>query len=194
MEWIISLAAVFVSFATMVISYLTNRENLKNARENMLSERAIEFKVGVWNETIALCNQLVLVTNTNHLEKSVNIAISGLETDGNAEEVLNHINESCEEIYSLTFTLSVKTQTLNENCEEFSKKITSYRDEAIALYETIEQFYKRNLSYAEMVSAMKDFQKRADAFSKELQDYVFMLKDKIFVSDKGEKDHGNYRL
>lgn len=191
-EWIISLVAVIVSLVTIIISYLTNKENLKNASENMLSEHGIDFKVSVWNDIIDLCDKLVLVTNSEHLERFVNITVAGKSNDTKDEDILNSLNENCEQIHSMMFRLCAKIKVLDGENTELRNKIRGYAQDVISLYKQMQAFYlKKNATkdeYNDIVRGVNEFEIRGITFSHTMQDYISELQEKLFDTDKRRKN------
>ncbi len=192
LEWIISLVAVLVSLVTIIISYLTNKENLKNASDNILSERGIDFKISVWNDIIDLCDKLVLATNSDHLEQFVNITVAGKTNDTKDEDILNSLNENCEQIHSMTFRLCAKIKVLDMQNTELRNKIRAYAHDVIALYKQMQDFYlKKNATkeeYNDIVRGVNEFGIRGVTFSHTMQDYISELQGKLFDTNKRRKN------
>lgn len=187
-EWIISLAAVVTSLVTVVVSYLMNKETMKNASENMLTERGIDFRVSIWNDIVELSDKLVLETNADHLEQFVNIVVAGKSNDTKDEEILNRLNANCEQVRSLVFLLCSKIKAVDGASDELISRIRNYAQDIISLYKQMQTFYlNKNATKDEfkiIVENVNAFEQRSLTFSHTMQDYVSTLQTKLFSTDK----------
>ena len=93
MEWIISLAAVAVSLVTIIVSYLTNRENLRSSSENIVNEHELAFRIEVWKEVIDLADALSQETGRATYERLLDISVGVKNSEGDEERLNNALNE-----------------------------------------------------------------------------------------------------
>ena len=190
MDWIISLVAVLVSLATIIISYFTNRENLKNASQNMISEHVMEFRIAVWNDIISLSDKLVLETAKEHLEKSVNLAMESKKTERGDGEVLGVLQEECEQVRSTAFHLRTKITTIDENGGELTQKIGDYCNDVLKIYEELQSFYiaekPRSSQFDSIVERIEEFEERNLNFSNIMQKYIVDIQSKLFSNERGK--------
>ena len=183
-EWIISLAAVLVSMVTIIISYLTNKENLKHASSNMVSERKLDFRVSVWKEIIDISDKLLLATNYDHFERLINTAVVGKNNDTSDEVVLNVINDDCENIRSLVFNLCSRIKVLDMPNKALRDRIRKYGNDVIDIYKKLQEFYlDRNATrsaFDGIVRTAQTFADRSKTFSRTMQDYISELQNRLF--------------
>lgn len=189
MDWVISLVAVLVSLVTVVISYLMNRENLKHASKNMMTEHMMDFKVSVWNDVISLCDKLVQLTSIEHLERSVNLVVAEKmndEREGNEERILATLQEESEQIRSCVFHLGTKASTLDDDATELLDGLRKYGSDVVSIYENLQKFcisdHPSQEQYDLIVEAVNGFETRNLNFSHGMQKYIMELHTEMFAS------------
>lgn len=192
MDWVISLVAVLVSLVTVVISYLTNRENLKNASQNMLTEHAMKFRVSVWGDIILLCDKLVQLTGLEHFERAANL-VATVKSDPSAPvaDTLEKLQAECEQIRSTVFQLCAKASTLDDDPKELLDNLHRYGKDAVGIYERLENFCvaarPTRAEYDAIVAEINKFGERNLNFSHGMQEYIVSLESDIFGSGKENK-------
>ncbi len=195
MEWVISLVAVIVSLVTIVISYLTNRENLKHASKGMVSAHRIEFNIEVWKDIIDLSEKLLNVTNRDRYEQFVNIAVAGKTNDVKDEVVLNDINNNCETIGSLVFNLCAKIKVLDRPNKELRDRIRNYAKDIVSAYKDLQKFYldkyATRADYEKIAARAEEFSVRGDNFSHHMQNYISELQNILFETENKIKNNLN---
>lgn len=188
LEWIISLVAVAVSMVTIIISYLTNKENLKHASFTMTAERRLDFNVSVWNDIIDLSEKLLLATNQDHFERLMNIIVAGKSNDTKDEDILNEINGDCEAIRSIVFNLCAKIKVIDRENKVLRDKIRVYSGDVIDIFKRFQEFYLNKRAskseYDKIVAEAVAFGKRSEKFSHGMQDYISELQNRLFEINK----------
>lgn len=183
-NWIVSLAATLVSLVTVIVSYFTNKENLKSTSRNLTSARDIDFKIKVWHEIIDQCEELVTVTNAEHLEQCANITIAGKTNEVSDEEILSKLNSNCEHIHSLMFKLCLNIRALDNDSDTLLEEIRTYARNVIELYRNMQEFYLDSNAtreqYKQIVAGVNEYTTKGVEFSHNMQDYISLLQDKLF--------------
>ncbi|MBR6788181.1 MAG: hypothetical protein IKM44_00015 [Clostridia bacterium] len=195
MDWIISLIAVLVSMVTVIISYLSNRETLKNASSNMIVDHKIQFRMSVWQDIISLSDKLLIITNRDHFERLFNNMLVAKKNVSQSQEVLlNEINENCEMIRSSVFNLCAKIKIIDMPNKPLRDRIRKYADDIIAVYKEIQIFYLNEKAtkekYDEMVLSISSFGERSEVFSHTMQNYIAELQNKLFEINNEKKKDG----
>lgn len=183
-DWIISLAAVLVSMLTIVISYLSNRETLKHASLNNLSEHKMNFNESVWKDIIDLSDKLLLLTNRDHFERLANIVIAAKTQSEGKERILNTINEECAKVRSVCFNLTFRIKTLDPTNTALIERIDRYSTDVVDTFKGLQQYYLDEghdpEKYSKILTNADLLSTKETAFRDYMLEYVAKLQKKLF--------------
>lgn len=195
MEWIISLAAVAVSLVTIIVSYLTNRENLRSSSENIVSEHELAFRIEVWKEVIDLADALSQETGRATYERLLDISVGVKNSEGDEERLNNALNEISaldRRIRSLVFGLRSKIGVLDEHNDVTTEKIRAYGGEACGMCRALRSFCLDADAGADEFDALKTRAKALvsanEDFTENMRRYISRPEESVFA--KRDRTHG----
>lgn len=189
MDWIISLAAVLVSMLTIVISYLTNRENLRHARQNALDEHRMSFNETIWKEIIDLADALAELVNHDAYERLANSVILAKSNEEGKDEVLNAVSEVCSRVNSKAFNLCTRIKALDRENTALIDRILRYAEDVVRIVKTLEEYFLgRGATYHQISENAATLREKEAAFRSFMLNYAAELQDGLFDMRKTNKE------